>query len=199
MGSWPRNDLKVLLSFPLQYVYRFPPGIGLHWTHLLSLVRVTTAARVMLFLQCAENKALFEQNLDENRQMRMRIAKLLFKLFFIIHLAACMWCIVARFELGADADEVKPSSFFPNTDILYGSENVNSYIRSVHWAFVNLAGIRDVDSTPVTTLECTVTIHIHVCGAIFYAIVTGNILSMLEEASESNNKIGEWILQSSIA
>ena len=188
---WPTNDIKVLLSFLIQCAYMPHPGIGLHWTHMFGLIRVATAVRVMHFLQCAENKALFERKLDATRQGQVRLLKLIFKLCFIIHLCACLWCIVARFELGAEATEVKSSSFFPDRDILFGSYSVlNSYMRAVHWAFVNLAGIGNVESTPVTSLECFVTILTHVCGAIFYAIVTGSVIAMLEEASERDNKIG---------
>lgn len=188
---WPRNDAEVLVSFLLQGVYQLRPGIGLHWTHLLGLIRVVTGVRVMHFLQCAENKALFDRKLDAAKQAQVRMIKLLFKLCFITHLSACLWCIVARFELGAEATELKSSSFFPDTTILLGSAGIaNSYIRSVHWAFVNLAGIGNVDSTPETTLECFLTIGVHMCGAIFYAIVTGNVIKMLEDASERDNKIG---------
>jgi hemoglobin-like flavoprotein len=188
---WPGNDIKVLLSFVCQCLYRPRPDIGLHWTHLLGLIRVATGVRVLHFIHCAENKALFDRKLDASKQGQIRMAKLLSKLCFITHLSACLWCIVARFQLGADATEVKSSLFFPDTDILLGSAGIlNSYMRAVHWAFVNLAGIGNVDSQPETTLECFVTILTHICGAVFYAIVTGNVIKMLEEASERDNKIG---------
>ena len=193
---WPGNDIKVLLSFVFQCLYKPRPDIGLHWSHLLGLVRVVSGVRVLHFIQCAENKALFDRKLDAAKQGQVRMVKLLFKLCFITHLSACLWCIVARFQLGVDATEVKSSLFFPDTDILLGSAGMlNSYMRAIHWAFVNLAGIGNVESQPVTTLECFVTILTHICGAVFYAIVTGNVIKMLEDASERDNKIGTDIVK----
>ena len=101
-----------------------------------------------------------------------------------------MWCVVARVGLGVNATEFTPSPFFPNP--LFGSESdvFNSYSRAIYWAFVNLSGIGDVDSSPTTTLECWTTLIVHMIGAVFYAILTGNVIAILEEGSKRDNKIG---------
>lgn len=86
---WPTLDLKVLISFPLQWVFvrsSICAKVGLHWTELFGLLRVLTAARVLHFMQCAENNALLRQKLNADRQLQLRVAKLLFRLAFIIHL-----------------------------------------------------------------------------------------------------------------
>ena len=167
---WPSLDLKVLLSFPLQWMYATTSicqQYGLHWTQLFGIMRVLTVTRVLHFMQCAENNAMLEQKLDTDRQIQLKIAKLLLRLAFITHFSACMWCAVARVELGFEATEFTPSAFFPHGDVLFSQTTsvFNAYSRAVHWAFVNLSGIGDVDSTPETTLECWSTIVVHMIGA----------------------------------
>ncbi len=85
---WPSMDVKVLLSFPLQWMFvrgSICSQVGLHWTQLFGLLRLVTAFRVNHFLQCAENNALLEQRLDPDRQLYLNMAKLLFRLAFITH------------------------------------------------------------------------------------------------------------------
>lgn len=101
-----------------------------------------------------------------------------------------MWCVVARIGLGVNATEFTPSPFLPRP--MFGSESdvLNSYSRAIYWAFVQLSGIGDVDSSPTTTLECWTTLIVHMIGAVFYAILTGNVIAILEEGSKRDNKIG---------
>lgn len=108
-----------------------------------------------------------------------------------------MWFIVARVELGVDATEITPTSFFPSSYALFGPNGnwFNSYSRAVHWAFVNLSGIGGIDSVPTTTFECWTTLIVHMIGAVFYAIVTGNVITILEEESKRDNKIGTDIVR----
>lgn len=110
--------------------------------------------------------------------------------------SACMWCAVARVELGVDATEFTASSFFPDPSILSrdnGRNVFNSYSRAIYWAFVNLSGIGGVESVPVSSLECWLVLIVHMIGAIFYAIVTGNVITVLEESAQDENKIGSDI------
>lgn len=102
-----------------------------------------------------------------------------------------MWFIVARVGLGIDATEFAPTPFLPDAGLLGADSNVfNLYSRAIYWAFVQLSGIGDVDSSPVTTLECWTTLVVHMIGAVFYAILTGNVIAILEEGSKRDNKIG---------
>jgi len=57
-------------------------------------------------------------------------------------------------------------------------------------AWVNLAGIGDCDSTPVTNLECITTLVVHICGATLYTITTGNVVAILETLTQKQNQTG---------
>lgn len=100
---------------------------------------------------------------------------------FVIHVAACLWCIIARIKMGpATADPIS-SSFFPNHDLRLGGQR---NMHAVHWACVNLAGIGGCDSTPVSTLECAFGSH---CGATLYAIKK----NMTEEQDQTGADLAE--------
>ena len=120
----------------------------------------------------------------------MRIAKLIFTLAYVTHVSGCIWQIIARIELGTDTLEIVPTAFFPEPNLLLGSSGViNAYIRSIHFAWTNLAGIGNFDSTPVTTLEVVGTLIIHICGVTLYAIMTGAVVNILEELTSKDNEI----------
>ena len=119
----------------------------------------------------------------------MRITKLILTLAYVTHVSGCIWQIIARIEL-ADTLEITPTAFFPEPNLLLGSSGViNAYIRSIHFAWTNLAGIGNFDSTPVTTLEVVGTLIIHICGVTLYAIMTGAVVNILEELTSKDNEI----------
>jgi hypothetical protein len=97
--------------------------------------------------------------------------------------------------VGYHATEILPTPFFPYVEIISGpNRNVfTCYSRALHWAFVSLSGIGNTESIPVSTLECWFTLIVHMIGAIFYAIVTGVVISTLEERAARDNKIGSEI------
>lgn len=85
---WPALDIRVLASFVLQglFVQRsLCTRLGLHWTQLFGLLRVSCASRVLHFIQCAENNSLLRQKLDADRQLTLRVVKLVIQLAFITH------------------------------------------------------------------------------------------------------------------
>jgi hypothetical protein len=85
---WPALDIRVLASFVLQGIYvhsSLCSRLGLHWTQLFGLLRVSSASRALHFIQCAENNSLLGQTLDADRQLQIRIIKLLIRLAFITH------------------------------------------------------------------------------------------------------------------
>jgi len=195
--NWPRVDAIIILSFVLQYSERFLHGYdsrvraGVHWTFIFGLLRLVAGFRVLHFVQCAENNLMLRRQVEPDERLMLRILKLSLSMLAVIHFSACLWCIVARVELGKDAVEPVPSPFFPNAEILLGgSGTVNAYLHAIHWAFVNLAGIGDCESTPVSTFECVTTLSVHICGATLYTITTGNVVTILDALTKQHNQTG---------
>ena len=197
-SSWPRMDALALASFPLQYTSRYmfgyPAGAhaGVHWTFAFGLLRMVTGARVLIFLRCAENNLMLRRRLNPSERSFLRMGKLLLTMMFVIHVSACLWCIVARMELGPGQVEPVASDFFPDAEhiLLARSGIINAYLHSIHWAWVNLAGIGDCDSTPQTSFECLITLMVHVCGATLYTVTTGNVVTILEGLTQTQGETG---------
>jgi hypothetical protein len=111
---------------------------------------------------------------------------------FAIHVAACLWLIIARIELGPGSLTRYPDLFFPNHELVLDGQGIlNAYVHAVHWAWVNLAGFSGCDSTPVSTLECVATLCVHICGATRYTITTGNVVAILESMTEEQDQTGQ--------
>jgi hypothetical protein len=136
-------------------------------------------------VHCAENSLLLRRRMSPEDRHYVRIFKLTLIMWCVIHLSACLWFIIARIQLKPDEENPEPTPFFPDPKLYLGRSGIlNAYLHAIHWAWVNLAGIGNIDSTPETTLECLVTLFTHICGATLYTIVTGNVVAILETMTE---------------
>ena len=197
-------DLVILISFPLQYMHRrlYPdqyivedvtlPPAGVHWTYLVGLVRLVAIRRVFHSFNCAENNLMLVRRFTQQDLLLFQLLKLVVLVAVFVHLAACLWCLIARIELGPGGFPGTSTPFFPNPELLMGrAGTLNSYLHAVHWSWVNLSGIGDVDSSPVSSLECLVILFTHICGATLYTIATGNVVAMLDKMTQARNRNGE--------
>lgn len=164
---------------------------GVHWTCSIALVRMVAGVRVLHFWTCAENNIMLRRRVDSDERTKLRVAKLIVAMLLTIHCSACLWCLVARVELGPSAADATASAFFPHPEYLLGGAGiVKSYVHCCHWAWVNLAGIGDCDSTPDSTLETLFTLLVHFVGLTLYAIMTGNVVQILSDITEKQNETG---------
>ncbi|KAL7467782.1 hypothetical protein ACHAXS_008022 [Conticribra weissflogii] len=188
--SWPTVDKLVIAGFSFEIIAS--KSKGMHWMQMLGLLRVTAVVRVVHAAKCIENRMLLRQCTDQHFRTVIRIAKLAAILAYVTHVSGCLWFIVARIEIGMSTTEALPTDFFPQLSLLNGHVGmINSYILALHWAFVNLAGIGNVESTPVTILETVTTLMVHAVGVTFYAIFTGNIVGILEEYTNRDNRMSD--------
>lgn len=193
-SNWKFMDATVLISFVLQYspfwmdvirrggladAWSVPLSPGVHWTYSFGLLRLVACSRVMHFISCAENNLVLRRRMTTEERHYIRICKLTFVMSAVIHVSACIWVLIARIELGPREMDPQPTPFFSKTDLYLGrSGMVNGYLHAVHWAWVNLAGIGSIDSTPETSLECATTLLIHICGETLYTVITGNVVTI---------------------
>ncbi|KAL9178522.1 hypothetical protein ACHAXT_001860 [Thalassiosira profunda] len=166
-------------------------SIGVHWAWGLGCLRLVAIFRAVYVMRCLELAYTVTRHPGSSTRTGIRIARLVLALAFTSHVAACLYVLVARIELGpqayydADRGEELATSFFPDYTIL-GEDNVfiTNYLRCVHFAFTNLAGIGSHDSVPRSALECIFTLCVNALGATLYAFTTGNLLTMIEPAAE---------------
>jgi hypothetical protein len=214
-SNWKFMDATVLVSFVLQYssfwmnvawfeprrgrapAWSVPLSPGVHWTYSFGLLRLVAGSRVLHFISCAENNLMLRRRMTSEERHYIRICKLTLVMSVMIHLSACLWVIIARIELGPHEINPQPTPFFSSTELYLGRSGlVNSYLHAVHWAWVNLAGIGSIDSVPETSLECVTTLLIHLCGATLYAVITGNVVTILEVMSERQLTVGNDLAES---
>lgn len=169
---WPRVDALILLSYALQCTSQwylryksstcgvapslfYPSDVGISWLHASGLLRIIAVARVSYFAHCAENTALLKNTSEVHWRNVAAVSNLLCTLVYVIHVSACFWCIVARVELGPGVTEASSTEFFPDTGILMGQASgaLTSYMTAVYWAWVQLAGSGNIDSSPTRPME----------------------------------------------
>eukprot|EP00977_Amphora_coffeiformis_P021156 scaffold8911_cov166-Amphora_coffeaeformis.AAC.2 len=84
--------------------------------------------------------------------------------------------------------EAEPTGtyFFPNPNTLLGRGDgvLTGYLQAIYWAWAHLSGTGNVESVPTTALQVSTALLVHVCGMTLYAIVTGNVVAILESVSE---------------
>jgi hemoglobin-like flavoprotein len=198
--SWQKLDAVILLSYFWQNLTTlsssftlYSQQLGVSWLHLFGLVRIAAIFRVLYFCRCAENGAILQRATSQHWRTTVTVSYLLVTLTYVTHVAACLWFIVARVELGYGTTTIdEPSEFFPDSSLLLGQKTswLVCYIRAVYWAWVNLAGNGNVESVPTQPLEICATLLVHFCGASLYAIVTGHVVSILEELTQKENRVG---------
>lgn len=135
---WQKMEALVLLSFPLQYAHQLvyatdatATSVGVHWSYGFGLLRLASAHRVFHAITCAENDYLLrKQRISAHDLTTIRMAKLIGTMLLVIHVNACLWCLVARIEIGEGKDAV-PTAFFPKAqDIFQGHLSaLNSYLH----------------------------------------------------------------------
>lgn len=135
---WQKMEGLVLLSFPLQYAHQLvyatdatAASVGVHWSYGFGLLRLASAHRVFHAITCAENNYLLrKQRISAHDLTTIRMAKLIGTMLLVIHVNACLWCLVARIGIGAGKDAV-PTAFFPKAqDIFQGHLSaLNSYLH----------------------------------------------------------------------
>lgn len=137
--KWHGMETIVLLSFPLQQMgplfltQCIEGSAGVHWTHMFGMLRLVAIMRVVHSLSCAENNLMLRRRqINQQQLLAIRMVKLIVTMLVVIHINACLFCIVARVELGPYAMNAVPSSFFPKSDIFDGKLNpLNSYLHAV--------------------------------------------------------------------
>ena len=215
--TYPRSSMFFLLSYLLQYqdvIWRIisfdfgtdnpspietkPLIVGVHWTRAFGILRLVTIFRAISTMRQLEMMYTVNHHADSATRLTMRIARLILSLTYTSHVAAGLYVLVARIGLGAevhyniDHPEQLATAFFPDYTIL-GKENslLTNYLRCVHYAFTNLSGIGNHESTPHSALECFFTLVMNAVGATLYAFTTGLLLSMIEPAAEKANQFSD--------
>jgi hypothetical protein len=172
-SSWPLMDFAILVSYPLQYMYRyiFPdmyvaddptlPPAGVHWSYAFGLIRLVAVRRVFHSWNCWENNLMLTKRFKQQDLLILQLVKLSVLVGIFVHIGACLWCLVARIELGAGGT-IQSTPFFPNGDFFLGrAGTLNSYLHALHWSWGTFTSIRCFTITQQSTKPISFLISIH--------------------------------------
>jgi hypothetical protein len=198
---WPKLDALILTSFILEVaggnrLGRSSDRPGLSLWQAAALVRLAAIPRVVYYVRCAENHAfLSPRKYGQNEYLRRHITNLVVALFYTIHLAACLWCITARAELGPSVVVAEPTEFFPQAEFLNGESTFwLFYLSTVNWGLGNLTGIGGQDSTETTSIQNLLTISTRLGGAVIFAIITGQVVTLIGYTTAEHDKNRKQLL-----
>jgi hypothetical protein len=110
----------------------------------------------------------------------LRIGKLVAGVFLLIHWVACGWFLAAVLEGFPENSWVVLAGI---NDLEAGSQ----YLRSLYWGFVTTTTVGYGDITPHRNLEYAFTVLVMVLGASMYALIIGNIASLVSSVDSAKS------------
>lgn len=165
-----KSNLKIdfIASFPFDAMFLFWPGLELEGISIVIWLRLFRLLRIQHFFIILKRW----QNHNWVNPGYLRIIKFFAGIVFLTHLIACSWYLSSFFSGFPDKSWV----------VLNGielSDFSTIYIRSLYWTVTTMTTIGYGDITPHLNYEYVFTIIIMITGASFYALIIGNIASLI--------------------
>jgi hypothetical protein len=183
-----RNVLFVDLfaNFPLELFFLNQPTLGINNISLILIVRILRLFRIVrLYIIFSRWESQHWINPGY-----LRIIKFLLTVLLLTHWIACLWFLIAFM------DNFPKDSWVVVTGIK-DAPIAKQYIVSLYWAFTTMTTIGYGDITPNRTIEYLVTIIIMFLGASIYALIIGNIASLISQIDSAkirhNNRVDALI------
>ncbi len=158
----------ILASIPFDMLFLFWPGLEFEgisivlWLRLLRLIRIQ---HLFVILKCWQSQSWINPGY-------LRIGKFLAVIMILSHLIACGWYL-SSFFAGFPVNSWVALSGIQNSDL------TTNYIRSLYWTITTMTTVGYGDITPHLNYEYVFTIVVMIIGASMYALVIGNIASLI--------------------
>ena len=161
-------SLDLLAAIPFDMLFLFWPGLELEgisivlWLRLLRLIRVQHLFVII--------KRWQSQNWVNPGYLR--ISKFFAVITVLSHLIACSWYLSSYFA-GFPANSWVVLNGIQNSDL------TTIYIRSLYWTITVMTTVGFGDITPHLNYEYIFTMIVMMIGASMYALIIGNIASLI--------------------
>ena len=110
-----------------------------------------------------------------------RVAYLFLISLIVIHIVACMWYFVDRFDASVDSWVVR----YHQLD----STNLEVYISACYWAITTLATVGYGDILPANTLDRAYCSLVMLLGVVFYSYTIGTVTGLLGDFDRRQTKL----------
>ena len=181
--------LDFISAFPLGIILRLIPEkefsavfMFRHLPKILKLFKIRYAFRNFSFIKAVDS-------IHTLYKFEIFIAKLSLVVLFFIHIAACIFYLVARAEDEAEYSWVAMSG-------LRDSSIDVKYLTSLYWALVTLVGLGYGDIRPYTSTEYLVSLSWQ-CLSVFLISYSLSSFNLIYSSSNKFNLLLELSLQSS--
>ncbi|OMJ83599.1 hypothetical protein SteCoe_15451 [Stentor coeruleus] len=138
---------------------------------LPRLYRLVRISKILKLIQ-EYKKSEFILNLQDFFNIKQSVVRLIgvFSAVLVcVHIFACMWAFLPKFE------EYKPDTWVIKGDFI----DKEQYMISVYWCFVTFSTVGYGDITPGTSLECIVAIFWMLFAVFFYSFIISSLASIL--------------------
>lgn len=110
-----------------------------------------------------------------------RVTYLFLLSLIVIHIVACMWYFIDRFDASVDSWVVR----YNQVD----STNLEVYISACYWAITTLATVGYGDIIPANTLDRAYCSLVMLLGVVFYSYTIGTVTGLLGDFDRRQTKL----------
>ncbi|OQS04106.1 Voltage-gated Ion Channel (VIC) Superfamily, partial [Thraustotheca clavata] len=143
---------------------------GLKLARLLKLARMHKISRMV---------SKWEEEAFANQSL-LSLLKILFFVFFLAHIVACVWFYTATTNSYSWASVV---GYLADD---HAHKQYLQYLASLYWAIVTMATVGYGDIVPKTKQEVIFAMFVMVIGVVMFGFVIGNITALVDNLSASS-------------
>jgi hypothetical protein len=123
----------------------------------------------------------------------LRISNILGKMFFLVHIMACLWVAVGRAGVEAGMDSWFNHDFeeYEAKDTTRGNSVARIYLSAFYFCLTTMTTVGFGDTHPRNDSERGMAICLEVMGGLFYAYIVGSLTALITQGDPNSQKMEE--------
>eukprot|EP01039_Chlorochromonas_danica_P003102 gene3102-3396_t len=195
LKTWFMIDLISTLPFDRIFNAILDTSTNLTGTKLLKVIRLIRLFKISRVLKFSSYLEILEEKLGFSPAF-FQLVLLLFQVFFIAHLIACLWYgLAASFPTPTYPDQRWYENQEMFTGKLVNTHIVSRYLVSIYYAFTTITTVGYGDIHPCSVYERGFAIFAVLVGASIFAYTLANVSAALNSVSGVNAKSKEKLVE----